>query len=293
MKNINSQFTKLITDLIKTRYSCRTYTGEPIKSKVQDQLINFFQNLPPGPFNSQPRFELIASTVSDSDELSGLGTYGFIKDAPAYIIGAAGFDGNHLEDFGYLMEAIILYATDLELGTCWLGGTFTRSSFADRVNLAGVETIPAVTAVGYPAPNPRKFDSQIRQTAGSDHRFSWQEIFFNEDVMKPLAQDQVGDFRVPLEMVRLGPSASNKQPWRITKEGDCFHFFLLRTPGYRNKFYNKLIKIEDLQRVDMGIALCHFELTANAFSLQGNWQFREKTSSESFPGSQYLISWVW
>ena len=293
MKNIISQFKKPITDLIKKRYSCRTYTGEPISLRIQEHLINFLQDLPPGPFNSQPRFKLIAAKASDSDELSGLGTYGFIKDSPAYIIGASGVDGNNLEDFGYLMEAIILYATGLELGTCWLGGTFTRSSFADRVDLAEVETIPAVTAVGYPAPNPRKFDSQIRQTAGSDYRLPWQEIFFNEDLKEPLSQDQVGDFSVPLEMVRLGPSASNKQPWRISMSGDCFHFFLNRTPGYRDKFYNKLIKIEDLQKVDMGIALCHFELTADALSLPGNWEFRENTSSKLFPESQYLVSWAW
>jgi len=35
----------------------------------------------------------------------------------------------NLENFGYRMELIVLHATDLELGTCWLGGTFFTQQF--------------------------------------------------------------------------------------------------------------------------------------------------------------------
>ena len=64
----------------------------------------------------------------------------------------------NLEDFGYLTESIILYATDLGLGTCWLGGSFTRSTFIERFPLAPSETMPAVVAIGYPKPESRSTD---------------------------------------------------------------------------------------------------------------------------------------
>ena len=70
-----------------------------------------------------------------------------------------------------------------------------------------------------------------------------------------------------LESVRIGPSASNRQPWRIIREGASCHFFLARTPGY-----DKMTGEIRLQEVDMGIALCHFELAAEELGIAGSWQ---------------------
>jgi len=58
------------------------------------------------------------------------------------------------------------------------------------------------------------------------------------------------------ELVRLAPSAVNKQPWRVILCGDTAHFYLKRSKGF--KYDEKL----DMQMIDMGIALCHFELGA-------------------------------
>ena len=292
MNKIITKFSNPISELVKKRYSCRTYNSMPLSASTQRKLKKFIHSLPSGPFFSQSRFELIAATDQDSNELSSLGTYGFIKNAPAYIVGATELTGKNLEDFGYLMEAIILFATDLDLGTCWLGGTFTRSSFAEKIKIADDETIPAVISVGYPASNPRKFDSRIRQTAGSDHRLPWEELFFNGGLSTPLTPAQAGEYKLPLEMVRLAPSASNKQPWRILKTDHFFHFYLRRTPGYLEKFYTKLIKIEDLQRVDIGISLCHFEFTTRDLGLEGKWEIHKETARKYNLDDEYVVSWV-
>ena len=55
-------------------------------------------------------------------------------------------------------------------------------------------------------------------------------------------------------MVRLGPSASNKQPWRIVKIDSFYHFYEYKEPGYSNMFSY------DIQKIDMGIAAAHFHL---------------------------------
>ncbi|MBO7677409.1 MAG: hypothetical protein J6S49_07845, partial [Erysipelotrichaceae bacterium] len=55
-----------------------------------------------------------------------------------------------------------------------------------------------------------------------------------------------------LEAVRLAPSAVNKQPWRIIRQNNTFHFY--KKPEVRNE------GIIDVQKIDIGIALCHFEL---------------------------------
>ena len=93
-------------------------------------------------------------------------------------------------------------------------------------------------------------------------------------------------------MVRLAPSASNKQPWRIVKDGDLFHFFLQRTPGYRESMLKKVLGIFDLQRVDMGIALCHFDLTMKELGVQGDWVVKEPTIKKPDEITEYTASWV-
>ncbi len=102
-----------------------------------------------------------------------------------------------LEDYGYLMEAIILYATSLDLGTCWLGGTFTKSSFARKMKLNGEETMPAVTSIGEYANPERKRQGIASRTAGSDRRLPWETLFFNGTLDVPLNQDDSAEYASP------------------------------------------------------------------------------------------------
>ena len=55
-----------------------------------------------------------------------------------------------------------------------------------------------------------------------------------------------------IEMVRWAPSAVNKQPWRVVIGDGCFHFYEKRDRGYEGP------STGDLQKIDVGIALCHF-----------------------------------
>jgi len=284
-------FTQPVTDLIRRRFSCRKYLPQPIPAQTQDELRHFLEFLPRGPFGSLTRFQLVAATEKDRSDLKGLGTYGFIRGATAFIAGAVEPAKMDMEDFGYSMEKAILFATDLGLGTCWLGGTFTRSSFARKIRLKDYETIPAVTATGL-VDNPEQARrGLIRQFARGQQRHPWETMFFKDGFALPLSQDEAGDFVTALEMVRLAPSASNRQPWRIIKSGDSWHFYLHRTPGYREGFFQRLLRVTDLQRVDMGIAMCHFELTARELNLPGEWTLEEPGIEAPDQLTEHLISW--
>jgi hypothetical protein len=57
-------------------------------------------------------------------------------------------------------------------------------------------------------------------------------------------------------MVRLAPSAVNKQPWRVVLSENKAHFYEKRSKGYVGE------DGWDIQKIDMGIALCHFEIGA-------------------------------
>jgi hypothetical protein len=68
-----------------------------------------------GPFNNTARFHLVSSTDEDVTSLRELGTYGMIKNPAGFIVGALKDSPDSLEDYGYMMETIILKATDLNL----------------------------------------------------------------------------------------------------------------------------------------------------------------------------------
>ncbi len=284
------EYSKPVTDIIKQRFSCRSYLETPIAEEKRQQLEDFLSTIQTGPFGNRVRFKLVAATPQDQKVLRGLGTYGFIKNPTGFIISAVPDTSKGLEDLGYLMERIILFATDIGLGTCWLGGSFTKSSFAKKISTRDGESVPIVTSIGYMA-NASQND-QIRQRIGGARRRPWDKMFFDGQFGTPLSPDAAGVYDVPLEMVRLGPSASNKQPWRIIKDGNAWHFYLQRTPGYGAGWLMRLVRIADIQRVDMGIAMSHFELAANELGLVGEWSVQEPNIEKPDEQTEYAVSWV-
>ena len=281
-----------ITEIIQRRFSCRNYLNLPIAQNKIDNLTGYITNTPPGPFGSRPRFKLVAATTEDNAALRGLGTYGFIRNPVGFIIGAATPGGKYLEDFGFLMESIILFATRLGLGTCWLGGSFTRSSFSEKISLSGEEQIPATTVVGEFVDSDKNRSGLIRRFARGDRRLPWDQLFFNKDFSYPMEQSEKDEMSIALEMLRLAPSASNKQPWRVVRDGESFHFYLQRTPGYKDSMLKRALGIVDLQRVDMGIAMCHFEATTKELGIQGKWISQEPLIKRFNDLSEYTASWV-
>ena len=78
--------------------------------------------------------------------------------------------------------------------------------------------------------------------------------FFDGNFQTPLTDSKT---LAILESVRWYPSAGNMQPCRIVKDGNKYHFYEQHKEGYRNAF------AWDVQKIDMGIALCHFISVTN------------------------------
>jgi nitroreductase len=286
------KYSKPISELITKRYSCRTYQQVSIDAKKRDLLSNFAAASITGPLGTPARFELVSASEHDNAALRGLGTYGFIKGATGFIIGAMEREKDRLEEFGYLLEGIILYATELGLGTCWLGGTFTKSSFARKIQARENELVPAVASVGNIAKKPRRIESLLRGRVGPERRFPWERLFFDGRFGVPLNPQTLDGYQQILEMVRWSPSASNRQPWRIIKQGNKWHFYLQRTPGYRESPLVKYTTVADLQRIDMGIAMNHFELMTRELGLQGGWVVEEPSLEIPDEYTEYTVSWI-
>jgi nitroreductase len=279
-------FSKPITEVIEERTSWRTYLPKPIGKELKTSLKKLLElkNLK-NPFEKNGgkcRFKLIGIPEFDPHEKKKLGTYGIIKGAQEFIVGAVEKSEHDRKSYGYMMEYIILGATDLGLGTCWLGGFFNRSVFSAKINATADEIVPAITPIGYCAEKRRITERVIRRTIKADNRFPWEQLFFERDFSNPLRKENAGKYDTLLEMVHLGPSAGNKQPWRIAKDVDSnvFHFYIVKPKG----------RYEPFPPLDIGIAVCHWDLTAKELEFEGEWDFTQPNirGSEKF---EYVISW--
>ena len=282
-------FDKAASTLIQERTSWRSYDKRPLEPAVMEQISDFCEGID-GPFGTSVRFQLVAAADGDHDALKSLGTYGMIKNPTGFVIGAMGKGDNNNEDYGYAMEAIILRLTDLGLGSCWLGGTFSKSTFSKRINCGEEETVPAVASTGYRTQRRSTLDRVVRWGAGSRKRIPWEQLFFRDDFTIVAAQAEVGELALPLEMVRLAPSASNKQPWRILLKDDEVHFYLRRTKGYGER-NARLFGLADMQRIDLGIALCHFDLMAREVGLPGSWRLSDPGVTSPWVNTEYTATW--
>ncbi|KAB3531548.1 nitroreductase family protein [Alkaliphilus serpentinus] len=277
----NFIFDRLITDIIRDRKSVRTYKEERLLEDVEMKLKVFISNLTT-PLGTRISYDLIHT--ENLGKNGKIGTYGIIKGSNTYVVAIVPEKGKELLDLGYTFEEIILYATSLGLGTCWLGGTFNRGKLATLVGLKEGDFIPAISPIGYPTDKKRLIETAMRSLASSNKRKDWKELFFKGTFEEIYPYQDNDPFSIALEMVRVAPSASNKQPWRIIKNDRGWHFYLKEDSKYKALGFN-------IQLIDMGIAMCHFELSLKERDITGRWFEVGENYMEKNSDLQYMISW--
>ena len=134
-------------------------------------------------------------------------------------------------------------------------------------------------------------DKLTRFAAKSAQRKPWHELFFIEDLDSKLTEEMAGSYALPLEGVRLAPSGSNSQPWRIIRERDdeVYHFYYTGSKkGYDDTTHE--FKYGLLQNINLGIGMSHFQLIAEDIGLTGEWQVLP--NSKNIDKLTYVASWV-
>ncbi len=259
--------------LVQSRKSERTFEDREVKKEELDEIIHYINTIK-GPFQGKVRIKLIVDKKGIDMSADKLGTYGIIKGAKYYIACVIDRDKDSLYELGYVLEKAVLYLWNKGLGTCWMGGTFKRSTFAEQASIKGNEYLPIVIPFGYPTKKRSITDKIVRLAASSAKRKCWSELFYDNTIDTPLLPEMAGEYKASVESIRLAPSASNKQPWRIIKKGEDFEFYMKITPGYSDK-----LKF-NIQEIDLGIAMAHFELVVIENEKEGSWDIKIEQNEE-------------
>ncbi len=147
-------------ETILSRRSIRKFTAEPVSRDLLTKLIDAARLAPTGS-NDQP-WEFVVITARDRlRDIAALTDYGhFLAEAAAGIIVLCRPSKYWLEDGSAATTQLMLAATALGLGTCWIAGD--RKAYAPRVaELCGAPAglkLVSIIAVGHPAeaPHPPK-----------------------------------------------------------------------------------------------------------------------------------------
>jgi nitroreductase len=243
---------------IHQRFSVRSYRDDAVEPGLRNRVMNAASRAP-SLTDTPPRVELISGVENVNQVLTFMiGSYGLIQNAPHLLAGIVPEDSELARiDLGYVLEHVVLEATRLGLGTCWITGTFDAERAGNVLNLAPGETVAAVCALGHPTEEGLgRFHSKlVRRLAGGHkrkpltdlvHDQRWGETWSPDDADPPLM--------TVLKHARLAPSAHNGQPWR----------FIVKSGGI-------LLTVVKPSFIDAGIVMSHCSIAAAAADYSGKW----------------------
>lgn len=232
-----------IIDAIKDRKSVRTFD----KTKDLDlnllEEIKEYMNTRINPYGLKINWYLLNK---DEYKLSSP----VIVGEKYYILGKMKKEKYAEEAFGYEFEDIILYLKTKNIGTTWMAGTFDRTLFEKAINLKEDELMPCVSPIGYISKKMSMREKLMRKGIKADTRYDFNELFYLNDFNNKLDQINLEKYKDILELVRLAPSAVNKQPWRLLIKDNKIYFYKKSSKGFIKDGF-------DVQKVDMGISMYH------------------------------------
>lgn len=246
---------------IKHRRSVRSFSGEALR---EDTLSALRESLAAArnPYDIPIEFRIL-----DAAE-HGL-TSAVLVGAKTYAAGKLRFQPHAEEAFGFAFERFVLEADAMGVGTVWIAGTMNRDAFEKAMDMGEDEFMPCVTPLGYPAEKMSVREAVMRKGVGADKRLPFPQIAFSGGFDRPLEPEAAGALAPLIEMVRRAPSAVNRQPWRLVVCDEAVHFYEKKDKGYVTP------RGWDMQKIDLGIALCHFQVGLDAAGIKAEFTLRD------------------
>ncbi len=244
---------KELFEYIFKRKSIRKYRMETLPEETSSTIENQVKHLTALAGDLKTEIKLLPH-----DAVKGL----LAIKAPHYLLFFSEKKEGHLENAGYMLQQMDLYLSSMGLGTCWLGMAKPTSGFEN------VSSLPFVIAmaVGTPA-------EPVHRTTVEQYKRK-----LKVEICSTTHHSDI------IEAARLAPSATNSQPWRFRTTPEAIHVYRINVTLLKAWLYERMNKI------DMGIALCHLQLAAEAEKFQVTFRHDEEAVEDRPLGTQYTMS---
>ena len=234
-------------EAVQKRISCRSFEERFIEAEKLQKLKEYVEELNA---ESGLHFQLFSSTETGKPAIKMNGAM-FSGRVYTFAALVGGTDPGSSEKVGYYGQRLVLYATQLGLGTCWVASTYDSKSIT--VDVPCGEKIWDVVPIGYATARiplkQKTIRAMIRRSDRSLTQFLESDVGYND------APEWI---RKGIEAVLLGPSAVNQQ---------CINI------GYKDgKVTARIWKDgRGLQYNDLGIAKKQFEVGAAEAGVKGHF----------------------
>ncbi|MGD0916336.1 MAG: nitroreductase family protein [Thermodesulfobacteriota bacterium] len=255
-----------ILEAISRRVSVRNYQTEPA-SALEVEDVRRRGEEAEALTRAEMKFQLYSAEEIGRDVKGIIGdSWKFIR-APHYIVLVAIEGEGYLVDSGFRFEQMVLEATRMGLGTCWIGGMFKEASLRSALAIEESWRVIALTPIGRPA-DSSLVSRAFRAVARSSTRKPVEQIFFWQRHGGSLPAGVHSEERLArvLEATRRAPSWANKQPWR---------FILADREILVYKQMRQEREGKDYHLLDCGIAMAHLHLASRAVGMNGSWELRK------------------
>ncbi len=150
-------------DVIKRRYSVRAYRPDPVEEEKLQEILEAGR-LAPTAANRQPFRIIVVRTAGRTEALARIYGRDWFTDAPLVLclcgVEEEGWvrgkdDKSYIDvDAAIVMDHLVLAATALGLGTCWIAA-FDPDAAREVLSLPDGVAPLLFTPLGYPADQPR------------------------------------------------------------------------------------------------------------------------------------------
>jgi nitroreductase len=141
-------------EVVKGRRSIRKYKSTPVPRESILKVLEAAR-LAPSAGHRQPWHFVVIQDKAVRENLAGRSSW--VAKAPVMIVGLADPEASPVwcfNDMGIAFEHIILAATDLGLGTCWLGQTMRDTEIKKLLDIPDRMRVIALTPLGVPDETP-------------------------------------------------------------------------------------------------------------------------------------------
>ena len=259
-----------VEEVFSRRHSVRTFREHfpENKKEIVNRIIEEVNQIP-------TPFQTTDSKISLHSP--GLGSLGFVsKEAGWLLLQVSENSMNYtqsLMDAAYRGQIAVMKLTENEIGTVWIGGTFSKSQA--ELDSPGYK-VDCVIAFGI-EDQPRFLEKTIKFFGGSSSRKVLSEISYDLINKSPFIEENNNNkFIKLLKCLRSGPSAINQQPWRFLIDEKKIYIFNSSNNNY--------------SICDMGISLANISYFYNTYK-ENNKFLIENEIPESLIGGTYLCTY--
>jgi nitroreductase len=165
-----------VFEAIRTRKSIRSYSNRAVEEGKLDQIFQAAGLAPSASNRQEWRFVVVRNQETRHLLSIAAEGQGFVAEAPIVIAGCAeesshvmsGGQPSYAIDLTITLDHMILAATALGLGTCWIGA-FSEDRVREILDIPKSVRVVGLLTIGYPKSIP-----------GSSHRKPIREIVFDE-----------------------------------------------------------------------------------------------------------------